>query len=88
MEELIKNLESHNWVDSASTFNGSPIFNVDYGNDKSLRFWNDTVDTIDCDRVCDLIAELLKDDGLNFNNNSVDDGWNTISFEIFDNDLF
>ena len=96
MEELIENLEQHNWQDTASNYNGSPIFVVEYGDgnvqglaDKSLTFWNDNnSDTIDCDSVCDNIAELLSNDGLNHCNNSIEDGWNTVAFEIFDNDLF
>lgn len=89
MEELIEKLKQHSWESTASTLDGSSIFVVEYGDDKSLRFWNVTSNSdIDCDAVCDEIADKLSDDGLNFDYNTVREGWNVVTFEIFDNDLF
>lgn len=87
MELLLNKLKNHDWEHTASNFNGSPIFEVNYGDDnEKLIFWNDSNDMgIDEDYICDKIAKIIEDEGLDIMNNSVEDGWNTICFEIYDN---
>jgi len=89
MEELLNQLLLGQWEDTGATFNGSRIYVVNYGDDKRLRFWNnDNSGSIDCDAVCSNIYEQLSDDGFNSMDASVLDGWNTVCYEIFDNDIF
>ena len=86
-ENLIKKLESGEYEDSGMTINGSKIYIVYYGTDtdQRLRFWNDSSsDSIDCEDSCKAIAELLSDEGIDVQDNTVQDGWNTVAFEIDD----
>lgn len=87
MELLLKKLRNHEYESTALNFNGSPVYEVPYGDaDEKLIFWNDSNScAFDKDEACDLIEEMIADEGLSIMNNSVDVNWNTISFEIHDN---
>jgi len=87
MNLLLSALRNREWEDSGMTFNGSKIYIVKYGDDnEQLRFWNDSDSSnIDCDDVCKAIYDLIVDEGLDIQNNTIQDSWNTVAFEIDDN---
>jgi hypothetical protein len=89
MKLLINRLRKYSWESTSLKVNGSPAFMVAYGSGHFIRFWNDTnLDDIDCDAICDLLADVLEDDGLGIEGNTIQDGLNTIRFEIFDEEEF
>ena len=84
MDKLLELVKNKSWVDTGKDYNGSKIFKVETeSGDESLTFWNDSNSRpIDCDNVCDLIVHLIADEGLDIQDNYVQDGWNSVEFEL------
>lgn len=84
MEDLINELRYGPWNKCGEHENGSIIYRVDY-NDGYIQFWNSSNNKrIDVQDVKNSIADLISDEGLDISNNSVYDGYNEVTFEIFD----
>lgn len=86
--DILEALDNKQWEETGATIDGSPIYVVNYGDDERVRFWNNGNNTpIDCDEACTAIAHVIRDNGWDIEDNvlQLEHGWNTIEFEIFDN---
>jgi len=89
MNKLINKLQSNSYTTMNDLINDSKVYAVHYDTDCYLSFHNES-NTNDFDKndAMNQIAEMISNEGIDIEENSVECDGNTIRFYIFDTNEF